>query len=802
MLQLELARAAYAAQRQTRNGLRYLRRFTGRKPPKGIEADYFDKIQAVLENVDLKPRTLSSIDARVRAQKDMTEWLEAQREVGLEPEIDPRWTSGVQTNYRNLTHEELRGLVDSVMQIEHLGRLKNRLLTAEKNRNFATAVEEIVKSIHENAKHVETGPIYSKEGDAIARTVQNWYGSHKRGYTLAAMLDGRLSGGPVWEYLIRTANAAGDRETLLNAEYTAKLMAIIKPLGRFDTKRTWSETLKRDFTGAERFALALNVGNAGNLQRLQDGNGWSPEAIKAELRKLPAAQLHAAQQIWDLMETLRPMLAEQERRLYGHEPEWVEPQPITLVSVEGETVTLRGGYFPLKYDPDASGRTGDLDAAAEAKRQLLGAYGSAGTRPGSMKTRVDRLAGRPVLITNTTLYTSIEDTIHYLAWQDWMIDANRLLRNEKIQEAVRRTQGPQTLKQIKAFVRGNGEGNRRLNDGAMSWVLAVRRNVSAAGLAFNLVSAAVQPLGLIQSGVAIGPRYLAKGMGAFLSGAPRMARDVNELSPFMAKRARTMLRELNEVRNTIAGQGVRRQWLERNGYVLMSAAQKLVDYPTWWGAYQQALDGGNDSAKAVAMADQAVIASQGSGMVKDLSAMERHPIGKIFTVFYNFMGTNLNLGMISAETARTRGEAAALLFVLFVVSPMIEMAFRAALTLGDDDDDETLWKKLAANEASFLLGSFVGLRELQNISQTIHHGRANYEGPTGLRAISDAYKWSDQAAQGEFDRAFLRTSINLIGSATGLPAAQINRTASGIDALAEDETDNPLAVLLGYRRAR
>jgi hypothetical protein len=229
--------------------------------------------------------------------------------------------------------------------------------------------------------------------------------------------------------------------------------------------------------------------------------------------------------------------------------------------------------------------------------------------------------------------------------------------------------------------------------------------------------------------------------------------------------------------------------------------QKLADYPTWWGAYQKALNEDIDKDTAVAMADQAVIATQGSGMVKDLSALERSKFGKLFTVFYNFMGTNLNLGMIVYETSKTRAETAAKLLVLFALLPAIEQVLREALSIGDDDDDETLWRKLAANQLSFLFGSFIGLREFQNVSRLLQHGRANYEGPAGLRIFSDAYKLSEQAAQGDFDLAFLRASINLIGAATGLPAAQLNRSISGVNALSEGDTDNPAALLLGYRRS-
>jgi hypothetical protein len=40
----------------------------------------------------------------------------------------------------------------------------------------------------------------------------------------------------------------------------------------------------------------------------------------------------------------------------------------------------------------------------------------------------------------------------------------------------------------------------------------------------------------------------------------------------------------------------------------------------------------------------------------------------------------------------------------------------------------------------------------------------------------------------------------MLGLATGLPSAQINRTLDGIEALSEGETENPLAPLTGVKR--
>ena len=74
-----------------------------------------------------------------------------------------------------------------------------------------------------------------------------------------------------------------------------------------------------------------------------------------------------------------------------------------------------------------------------------------------------------------------------------------------------------------------------------------------------------------------------------------------------------------------------------------------------------------------------------------------------------------------------------------------------------------------------------------------------YGGPSGTRVLSDTADFINQTSQGEVDKAFVRAGISLIGSITGLPAGQINRSIKGTYAYIDGDTDNPTAVLFGYQ---
>ena len=809
LIQNYATRAAYDAQENVDRGLRYLKKFEG--DIKGLDADYADQIGNLLERFDLrKGQSNKAVDKRTA----LAEWIKAQREAGLEPDIPPELENeAFRTSYKNLTVEEFQGLVDTVRQIEHLGRLKHKLLTAADQRAYEAVRDEIAGSIRENAqgRQADTRTPTTNMGRAL-QGLKRFWASHIKAATWARVMDGGKDGGPMWEYFVRSANERGDQETTMRAEATAKLSEILAPvfkLGRMGGKGQFFPSINRSLNREARLAIALNTGNTGNLQRLLGGEGWTMAQLTPVLQSLTTQEWAAVQAVWDHFESYRPQIAEKERRVYGKEPEWVAPQPFAVTTADGSTVTLRGGYYPIKYDPAASQRAEEHADAESAKRQLQGAYTTATTRRSFTKARVEEVSGRPLLYTLAGMYSGVNDVIHDLAWHEWLIDANRLLRSHTIDTAIREHYGPEAKQQFKTWVQDVAEGDKGAANAGEAALGRLRQGVSASGLGFNVMSAAIQITGFNQSIVRVGAPWIGRGIAKYLGNPLGLTRTVHEMSDFMANRARTRFRELNELRNQVQDQSAFNEFIGRYAYFMMMRVQQVVDVPTWWGAYEKAIAAGNEETRAVALADQAVIDAQGGGQTKDLSAIERGgPALRLFTVFYSFMNTALNLGVaqtMGANTPAKRAKLAVDYLMLYTVPAVLGYTLKAALTPGDsgDDDLEEIAKKLAAEQLSYLMGLMVVVREFGEVAK-IATGNPSfgYQGPVGVRAISDAQKFGQQAMQGEFDDAFRKSAVNLIGDFTGLPAAQINRTLTGTQALAEGKTENPAAVAFGFQEKR
>ena len=807
LLQNSMAREVLKAREEMESARKYLSKFN--RVVKSIDIEYREQIEALLESVELSNApSLKDLDKRT----SLLQFVKKMEEQGRAHNIDAEYIAEIQAkrNYREMTVEEMRVLVGTVKGIEHLGRLKNKMLTARDKRTYQEIRDNIVESIKENARtHDKRTSTAANNIERLEDTGSGILWGHIKISSIARILDGGKDGGAFWNYFIRPINEAADREATMTAEAAEKLEEILKPLNdKLGFKEYWSKG--KEYIGLGRlnrrqlFAIALNMGNDGNIQRLLSGGhgnmrDWKLDHVLGALQDLTKAEWEAVQKVWDMFESYRPQIAELERKVVGTEPQWVEPKPLTVRTADGEQVSLRGGYYPAKYDSASTQAAESGNALADIEGIKSAAKMAANTRHNFTKDRAEAVKNRPLLLDLSVTYNGLNEIIHDITHREAVIDAARLLKSSSIDKAIRETLGAQAKRQLNAALEDIARGNSAPVKGSDKWTGILRQNVSMTGLGFNVVSAAVQVTGFIPAIARLGGKYAWAGLSQYTTHPIKATRTAMEQSEFMRNRGNTRLREIREVAATINGAGKIRKFLNKYSYWLMMKMQQVVDTAIWHGALAKAMDNSKDLDTAVKLADQTVLDTQGGGQIKDLSEFERGSnTQKLFTVFYAYMNTALNQGFVEVKTQKSKAKLAADLMMIYVVPTVLTALMKSALIPGDDDEDLT--KKLAKEQISFLLGLFVGGRELAQLANIVTGDRFyGYAGPSGLRPIDDTYKFAQQAAQGEIDHAFVRASINLLGDAFGLPSAQINRTIKGAQALQDDETDNPAALLFGYQ---
>lgn len=811
VIQHYAARAAYDALDEVEKGVRYLSKFGKDGTRKKISADYLDQIDAMLERFDLrKGQSLKEIDRRTT----LAQWITAQEEAGAEPDI-PDWLQleSNKTHYKNLTMEEFRGLVDAIKQIEHLGRFKERLINARDQRALNDIVEELTQQIEESSGgRIVDNEIRNELTSKAKALGKGFMAIHRKMANMIYEMDG-FKYGPLWEHLIRTMNEAGDREASMRAEATIKLTELAKPIlkgERMGGKGKFFPSLGRSLNRGERLAIALNWGNEGNRQRLMDGRNWSIYNLQPVLDSLTAEEWKFVQDVWDFFEGYRPEIGAKERRIYGKEPNWVEPTPFTIRTTDGQELNLRGGYYPIKYDVRQSGKAGEKAAQEEAATMMRAAHTAATTRRSFVKTRSAEIKGRPLLLSMDGIWQGANEVIHDLAFHEWLIDSSKLLK--RLDPAIREHYGAEYMNEIKAAILDTARGEEGAKNTWERIVNHVRTGTTVAGLGWNLTTALLQPLGISNSIVRVGAGWMAKGMWQFYGNPVEMvakAQQIQDKSEFMRNRARTMQREINEIQNQImAAKSKAQQTLESSFFIMIQKLQAWVDYPTWLGEYEKAIAENHDEATAIAMADQAVIDSQGGGQTKDLARIQRGgPLQKLWTNFYSFFSVTLNLAVdkTKATDFKNPAQVAALAgdYVLLMVFPAIMGALMKSLLKGGDDDDDELAKQLIAEQISFLMGQFIGVRELTAAVQAatgVGIPGIGYSGPAGARLFSEMQRLGQQINQGEVDEAFLKAANNVAGILFHYPAGQVARTVQGAQALIDGETTNPLAPVVGPPR--
>lgn len=841
-INLYAAKAAYDALDEVDKILRYFKKFNGDN--KKVDIEYLDQIRGLLAKFDLRKQSGAQIDETVRLRS----WVQSRLAEGELPivaetllntderkayvaQIESRDEHGelvyaddeerlklladaidrsATRSYKEATFEELQGLNDTIKQIEHIGRLKNKLLTAQDKRNFEAIRDEITDSImeHGGLGNKNTRTPNDILGKALVG-IKSFGADHIKVATWARIMDGGLDNGPVWRFLIKPANERATQETSMRAKATAELDAILRPI--LKKASYYDKSLKGKFFASigdsllwqERFTILLNMGNESNLQRLMAGgiSGKVGQLTMSQIldvvNTMSPEEINAAQAVWDHFESYRPKIAEKELRVSGVEPKWIPIRAIDIKANDGSIVHLRGGYYPVKFDSRVNIRAEAHASAQEAKDLMKASYSAATTNRSFTKERVEEVHGRPLLLNMTGLYSGVNDVIHDLAWHEWVIDANKMLRSSKIDEAIRAFYGPEVKKQFDTWRNDIVVGQRRLDHGIEKAAGIARQFVSGSALTFNLLSAAMQPLGLSNSIARIGAEWIGKGVACYTANPIQATIEAQAKSEWMANRTRTRFRELNELRNQVQGQTAAKEIMGRYGYWLMMKSQMTVDVPTWWGGYEKGIAEGHDEATAIALADQGVKDSQGGGEEVDQSGIERgNALVKLFTAFYGFMGTTLNTAVGSTITEKSKAKIAANLLLTLMVPAVFGSLLKDALTPDGGDDDEGLAEKLMREQISFLMGMIAFGREFAQMANPKSTG---YSGPTGLRVIPDIYHLGEQIKQGEFDDAFRKQFINVLGDFTGIPAVQVNRTITGTKALVEGKTDNPMAIGFGFK---
>jgi hypothetical protein len=594
------------------------------------------------------------------------------------------------------------GLDDTVKQIVHLGRLKQKLTDGQEEREFQAVVGEALAAAANLPPKPPSDLMDPSFGERIRANVSAFDAALLKIETIVDWLDGANPEGVFNRIVFKPIAAAQGRAADMFADYMAKLNdALAKvpaaTLKRWGDRVTVPELINREtgnafvLTRQQLISAALNMGNAGNAQRLADGYGWNETAILAALdRELTVPEWQYVQEVWDTIDGLWPDIEAMEKRLNGVAPEKVEARPI-----ETRAGTLRGGYFPAVYD---TSRDYSAERNAGKESDLFETlYTRATTRSSATKARADQVR-RPILLSLGVITRHVGEVIHDITHREAVINADKFLSHPRVAKAIDSTLGPAIRKQFRPwlkFVANQWAMERSGNEGIGKFINKLRANATVVGMGFRISTIMQQIAGYSNSFEVVGARWVGPAVAQTMQSPIDTFRFVMQRSGEVRHRMDSLDRDIAAAVRRMAGDRNPLTDVKRFAFHGIGYMDRVVVIPTWIGAYNKALSEGSAEEEAVYAADKAVRQSQGAGGAKDLAAVARGTgqwgqALKLMTMFYSYMSAvyqrQRTLGRDIRQARREDIPALMARAWWLVVVPPILSEILAGRGPGDDED--------------------------------------------------------------------------------------------------------------------
>jgi hypothetical protein len=672
LVNYERYRSASDQAERVKKDAKYIRKFNKEGKRKQIgKADYTDHIEEVLarfgllrvpkeERLKRRMEAAGSLEGFIKAKEGTAETLGEEiyaSPLVLDESIPDR-------DYRDMKNYEFNGMMDTVRQLEHVALELDKMQASEKKAKWEEVKGRLIASIKKNGTRKPPPP---PTLGASSETPKGWAARKGREYDASLIKTERLidwlSGGDLTDAW-NTAfwNPAADAQTAeydLGGELTAKLAEAVINMPKGIRGRLLEKIdapgAKQPVTRSGALTMFLNSGNISNIDKMTRGEtlriwngenvGLTPEQIKTAINQLSKEELDYGQSLLDIANHLGPRAF-----LFQKEMTGLTPEKITATPIETVHGRYAGGYYPMMYDAqytrgkNLTGLTSDIGGLVERE------YVRATTPQGYLKSRTGYAS--PVDFTTSIehLPGHIAGVIKDLTHRKFALDANRIVNDPEIKQAITENMGGEYHNRLNEWVQ-QVVNDRNFSDlrSLKTWSSTLERlrlNVAIAHMGFKASVALSQASGLANSASEIGPVWLGKGM-AEASRHPLDAHKAMILeSGEMRHRQRTIDRDLRKKMLDIEGHRGLIPDVQRIAMWGVALADLMVSMPTYYGGKLKALSEGATPENAIRAGERAVRLSQGAGGAKDLAAVQsrNNILYRLVTMYYSWASAAYSQG--------------------------------------------------------------------------------------------------------------------------------------------------------------
>lgn len=811
LLNHHLYMEAREVERLVERGRERMRNYDKATVRKKLEGGYIEQIDALLDRFDFRRRS----PGQIRRSESLRDFMDRMIAEGREAELaipEGLADEARRVHYSRLSVEELRGLFDAVANLDHMGRFKQKLIDRQKARDLAKSAGTVAQQIRDNF-----GTGRAKQESRVRNTLNLLWTTD----TMLVEMDGLDEFGPAYRQIKEDIDAGQAEEQRLSVELAERLDQLFsvysaKELREMQTARVRDGVNAKAWSKLEILSAALNTGNADNMQRLLADDAhpdvrMDRDQLDALLSNMDKRDWDFVQSMWDLIDGYWPEIVAVEKRRTGVAPGKVQASPV--VTPYG---TYRGGYYPIKYDPGLSANANLDDRSAFDDFVSAGRHGKAHTANGHLQARKSGGNGRTLMLDMNAAFSHLRDVVRGIALSEAVDNSYRILNHPEVVNAFIDAGRQGDHRVLNFWLKDTAKGPIYNTDPINSLARIVKNNFTLSRLAFNLKTVALQITGVGQSAATVGKKAMLRGYQEYLKRPNALAKEVMEMSPFMAERQSTFQKDIYDFANDVkVASPLASRWanaksaVSKAGFLPIVKVQfYAVDMPTWLAGYNVGLERFNNEAEAIQYADRMVARSQDSGLMGDRNAVSRGTVSettrqsdflRMVTTLAGYMMTKMNRGNITirrgvkgmSEGSTSERLASAVNMATDLILLYVTEAVMMALMYGlmtDEEEPEDYARFIGREVGSAVFGGIPFVRDAASAFSGFGTG-----GVIGS-LLEIPYRVYQQVSQGENDRALRRAVFDAIGFGTGLPTTASLRAIEGI--VAPDET-SPAEALFG-----
>jgi hypothetical protein len=841
----ELYRAAVRAKEQATGWRNYLAKFS---KPRVIQRlgklGVIEPILAVIEGIELKKVTLKSIDRKTALQMLAQQIHDGQVVTPIAEhlyhiELDKQGNEVVVLNeapfknWQEMTVDELHAMRDIVKQLEHQGKRKLEMPVNGEMVVLEEAITELTEQVLEVNEEVVIGVGTKGLGQRIKKGKDSGIGHWLGPSVMANVLDKQGWGATTRLIIVNIRRAVAEKMIPMQRKAIADVSKIYLKYYAKGTLNWRTKELRQlankgfatingeSLSKGDVLSIGMHMGNEGNKSalfngvRIDDKIAYPEDQVMAALALLDANDWAFIQAIWDYFDSYWPALSAMERERRGIAPERVEHVPFTVETADGQTVNMRGGYYPLSYNYEHSERHEERVFEDHYKKMRTGSYLAANTRAGATHNRVKNHS-MVVQLGLFQIEKHLKEITRDIAIGDEVNFASNLLNDKGYRKAMKLTGNAISLRELELWLTDAAVGELPANNMVERRMAYFRVGFTVSKLAFNVFTTMLQLTGIFQSIAVLGSQAMVMGAGRVLRNPVTAWTYARNASAFLRARyawdSQAFDKDVHDAAGVLSeyGPGLPttgrriKSTTARLMFLPIAKFQQMVDVITWWGAvWKGQNDLGLGEQEAVYYADSQVELAQTSGFFSDRSGIERGTLSattrqsqfiRLWTTLISYMQRKGNLAyMKTQELKEDLGIIPSTMYAIDMMLLFTAEGIASAMLYNrwdwDEDDPEKIL--LAALKES-ALSAAAGIPFVREFQSAIYGS-----GNTPLGALTkDLVTLYIQGMQGEFDPALRKAFVNSMGTLFHLPASQTNRL---LEALIDEDDPELLEYFTGTR---